>query len=444
MLKKAIFFIAATALVLLLAPFPTLHAAYDTAVYPQKSTAANVEWLAGDVSESLGMYINDVTQVETVACQFSLAGDALEVGVQCPSYADASGSLTIQLYSFVQDYETTLAGTPAASHTFTDFPDNSLLALTFDASAPLKKGEYILRISEPLDQVGYGVGVWLSTAHEAQYFYCNDVRNPANALRLYVGYASSDTHGYEKPTAPDRKESDLSPNTNVMLRFSDPDAKYYYLADKGTQCTLTEDGYLSIAVSGEESAPAVRLSLLFQNELDGEAYPYLLIRAKFSEAVWSKGSMTFSTAEYAKAPLGQTMLYANTADWQNIIVPFGGNMFHQDSINEYLWTIGTEASGSPVTVTVEYVLFFKSLDAANAWDGKIDELTTPVPEVTATADITPSPTASPGSTPVSTPAGSGEPGGNWLVFVWAGIGAAILVTAVILLVVRKKTRSGKV
>ena len=54
---------------------------------------------------------------DTVGIQFSLAKDALFVGVGCPSWTDNFGELTFKLYKFVKDYATTVKGSPIITHT---------------------------------------------------------------------------------------------------------------------------------------------------------------------------------------------------------------------------------------------------------------------------------------------------------------------------------------
>ncbi len=88
---------------------------------------------------------------ETVGIQFSLAADALYVGVGCPSWSNDIGELTVSLYAFDTDYATSVSKDPIVKHTFVDYQDNSYIGFEFTEAAPLKAGEYVIELSDAFD-----------------------------------------------------------------------------------------------------------------------------------------------------------------------------------------------------------------------------------------------------------------------------------------------------
>lgn len=73
------------------------------------------------------------------------------VDVYCPSYNNNLGSLTLSLYRWDTNYATSVAGTPLARQTFTNYFDNARLLLTTSDLAP---GDYVWEISDPDEDVG--------------------------------------------------------------------------------------------------------------------------------------------------------------------------------------------------------------------------------------------------------------------------------------------------
>lgn len=79
------------------------------------------------------------------------------VRVQCPSYSNNTGNLTLTLYAWKTNYATTVAGTPIAMQTFTNFTDNAWLTLNFNTQ---RSGEYLWVLGGATENVG----VWAYSA----------------------------------------------------------------------------------------------------------------------------------------------------------------------------------------------------------------------------------------------------------------------------------------
>ena len=97
-------------------------------------------------------------------------GYLYESAVQAPSYSDNIGNLTIKVFAWNTDYDTTVAAEPVYSQEFVDFADNSEL------------------VCDPVDEGGgEGVGLWMGKTYKG-----------ANVPEEYVKYdITSWIHGKE-------------------------------------------------------------------------------------------------------------------------------------------------------------------------------------------------------------------------------------------------------
>ena len=99
----------------------------------------------------------------SVATHFVFQEGFLEsITANCPSWSNDIGSLTMKIYKWDTDYDTTIAADPVISETFVDYPDNDTLSLDLstDESRGLEAGEYLWFLGDGEDSSGSGVGVW--------------------------------------------------------------------------------------------------------------------------------------------------------------------------------------------------------------------------------------------------------------------------------------------
>jgi len=107
----------------------------------------------------LGIDLSDGTEI---ASRFVVqTGTITDITVECPSWMDSYGSLTLRLYKWVDDYETTVARKPLLELEHVDFPDNAFLHLNPEKK-PLEfgEGEYLFWVGNGSDDFGQGVGVY--------------------------------------------------------------------------------------------------------------------------------------------------------------------------------------------------------------------------------------------------------------------------------------------
>lgn len=91
-----------------------------------------------------------------------------EVSASCPSYSDDLGSLTLKVYAWNTDYETTTAAEPLFSEQFVDFADNSNL-ISFFEEGQIGSGTFLIVLCDGDDPEGQGVGVWMDSVIKDEY-----------------------------------------------------------------------------------------------------------------------------------------------------------------------------------------------------------------------------------------------------------------------------------
>lgn len=96
-------------------------------------------------------YALQVTGTQTPAMKFTADYTFDGVETSCPSYGNNTGNLTMILYKWNTDYNTTVVGNPIATNTFSNFADNAWLKLSFTKQAP---GEYLWVLNNPVETVG--------------------------------------------------------------------------------------------------------------------------------------------------------------------------------------------------------------------------------------------------------------------------------------------------
>lgn len=355
---------------------------------------------------------------DVVGTHFSIAGDAVFVGISCPSWSDSNGNLTFSLYKFDTSYEKSVSAEPMIKHEFVDYPDNAFLGFSFPESAPLKAGEYIIEVTDGIDEVGQGVGVWAQQSYAGQHFYEDGEYNADLSLRmsvklitpLEVPYGPLTANQEQKPSG----EIDYMPYFDAMMRFSDDDAESYYSADSSklqyiNNIEINKEGYLSIDV-GPGNDPYFYLNL--PADADGptrDDYPVMLIRLKRSEGSPKTGEVFFNTTEFP-GPTGGgslTMQYADTTDWQNVIVNLGSNKNFTGTLIDLRYDIVPEAD-QEYNYLIDYILFFSSKEAAAAFKHEdletlLAQRPTPAP-ATPTVTPTDAPTKAPGTATAKTTA----------------------------------------
>ncbi len=95
---------------------------------------------------------------ESLAQQFFATASFDKIQINCPSYSDNEGTITIELFKWQGTYFDTIdrEKNPAvASMDYVDYKDNSILSLSFDTQPD---GEYLLYLTTPNKEKQ--VGVW--------------------------------------------------------------------------------------------------------------------------------------------------------------------------------------------------------------------------------------------------------------------------------------------
>lgn len=411
-----------------------------------------------------------MTPDDVVGSHFSIAADATFVGVGCPSWSNNIGNLTVSLYAFNKDYNTSVSAAPIATHEFVDYEDNAFLGFSFTESDPLKAGEYVVQISDAVpDEATGGVGVWVQQEFAGQVFYEDGERNAELSLRMSVVFINEPETPYgtltgESAEGGEGGDINYTPYLDAILKFSDEDAEFYYTMDNAMyidSLEITDEGYLAVEVIPGNDP---QFYLEIPSWIDGpsrEDYPVMLIRMKQTAGNILNGEIFFSTTEFAGPTAGGNVVvnYEKTNDWQNVIVNFKSNKNFQGMLQRMRFDIIGETT-EDCSYLIDYILFFESVDAAKAF--KHEDLETilssrPTPEpATPTPEPTPTPTAKPTTAPTQTQAAQTaaptsdntqtEEGGLSSTEIIIIVVCAVLVVAaavIITVILRKKKKNAK-
>jgi hypothetical protein len=344
----------------------------------------------------LGSTAYSMREEDTVGIQFSLAKDALFVGVGCPSWTDNFGELTFKLYKFVKDYATTVKGSPIITHTFVDYIDNAYLGFEFTEDNPLKAGEYVIEISDASDDIGLGVGIWTTQKYPGQNLFEDGVYNNSLAARMHVkfkGEAPETPYGELTPVKEENGEVNESPYPfpGAVMRFSDSDADSYYTMSGARyidEMTI-ENGILKIPVqSGNDPQFIIDIQASLE-PVPCDEYPIMLIRLKRPEGSPLTGEIMFNTTDFPGPVLGASVgvTYEDTTEWQDVIVDLSANKNYKGELLTFRYDI-VHMSDKEYLFEIEYILFFGTVEAARNFDMSTLPTPSPTPESTPTPEKT--------------------------------------------------------
>lgn len=390
---------------------------------------------------------------DEVGVHFHMAGDALFVGVCCPSWGDNIGDLTLSLYAFEKDYATSISKEPIRKHEFTDYEDNYFLGFDFPENNPLKSGQYVIVLSDPYDP-DTGVGLWVQNQYPGQRFYGNGQYNPALSARMYIEFKG------DPPEVPyvelgkidvDPGDADTGPYPFLdgIIRFSNPGAEIY--ADRLGSNLLSdisiEDGKLKVQFTAGDY-PCFQLNIgANDNPVPCEQYPVLLIRMKTEASAGSYGDLFFNTTEFPGPAAGGSVAlqYEDTRDWQNIIVNLSSNRNYTGDLISIRYDVARGLE-EDTTYLIDYILFFGTEEAAmNFKEADFETLPTPEPSTEPTS--VPEKTQEPKKTEkVAAAQESTYAKGSSFAFVGIVLlilviaAVAIVVVVVVLIVIKKKKK----
>ena len=347
---------------------------------------------------STGFY--SASETDVIAMQFVLTAPATAVTCNIPSFSNDTGSVTMALFNFDTDYDTSLLSVPVAELTFTDFKDSADLGFAFDKS-PLPAGEYLLVLYNMKDPTptanggnGTGIGVWSNAPHEGQRAYMNGSYLSDTTYPVRITYASKPEKLYGIPTKPAAAEGlDYAPHMAALLDFSDKSTMTYVGGGNQTTASqVTEDGvtFLRLKASTDANDPYQFISfpdtLIKCNE-----YKYALIKLRRTEGSNTQSQLFFTTDEQGLAEAASVRPnYKDTADWQYLIVNLGANNNYHGLLKSFRMDYFQSCKGSH-HMDIQYIALFKSLEAAEAFHDNFEDFKNTAPGEEAPVDPTENP-----------------------------------------------------
>ncbi len=323
------------------------------------------------------------SDTDVVAMQFVLTDKATVISTSVPSYSNNTGSVTVALFAFDTDYDTTLLASPLAEHTFVDFKDGSNLSLTFSGSQPLPAGEYILLLYDMKDDTptanggtGTGIGLWTHRPHEGQRAYLNGSYVSDCAFPLNIRYASKPQKLYGIPTKPAVSgDIDYSPLMNAVLDFRNESYATYLGGANQTQAAYTtESGESFLRLKADKDAGDPYQYINFPDTvIKCNEYKIALLKVRRTEGSTTQSQLFFTTDEQGIAEAASVRPnYKNTTDWQYVIVNLGANNKYSGLLKGFRLDYFQSCEGNQ-HLDVQYIALFKTQEAAEAFHDNFDD-----------------------------------------------------------------------
>lgn len=349
---------------------------------------------------STGFYA--AAETDVLAMQFVLTAPATAVTANIPSLSNNTGSVTMALFAFDTDYDTSLLSSPLAELTFTNFTDGADLGFAFDKS-PLPAGEYLLVLYDMKDPTPNqnggtqtGIGVWTNSAHEGQRAYMNGSFLADTTYPVRVSYASKLEKLYGIPTKPAAAEGiDYAPHMGAALDFSKKEAMAYVGGGNQTTASqVTEDGatFLRLQASKDAGDPYQFINLP-DTLIKCNEYKYLLMKIRRSEGSTTQSQLFFTTDETKLSESASVRPnYKNNTDWQYLVVNLGANNSYHGLLKSLRLDYYQTCKDKGVQyVDIAYIALFKSQEAAEAFHDNFGDFATSSPDDSGKDDPTANP-----------------------------------------------------
>ena len=419
-----------------------------------------------------------VFEESSAAFQLSITAPALRIEICCPTWSrPAGGFLTMSLFKFDKNYETSVAGNTIASKRHEEFDDNAWIGLDFSPDKPLEPGEYIVLLDEV--EVGQQTGLWFLSPSENQIFYSDGKIDESGSIRSRITFLGKPDTYYGKLTKPQEEEipdpvdSSDEPYMDYTMIFNDPDWEDIF-QNPGSLTYEFDDDYLTFSIPFGSDDPQVQL--LFNNITDEEGilvekYPIMLMKVRrLNDTDPVTGEVFFFTETSPGPKAGNSFLfnYENTLDWQYVLIDLSSNKRCRDYLTGIRFDVFDHAPEGG-ELDVAWITFFETKSAAQKFNGdfspyvKATEVPTAKPtaaptEVPKPTDAAPTQapaTATGGSAPSEPTADKGDdktdPGKNNdkknnntpLIIISAIVGVVIIAAVIGIVVMRSKGKKGK-
>ena len=370
--------------VLILAAIPAVPLILPISAAPTATPYVSSEGLEGRVSisgKSAGA--QPMSDMDVVAMQMVLTADVLAISTNVPSYSNNTGSVTMALFAFDTDYDTSLLSAPLAEHTFVDFEDSATLAFLYDEADPLPAGEYLLVLYDMKDPTptanggtDTGIGMWIHAAFEGQRAYLNGSYLADVTYSLSVVYASTPETPYGIPTKPAADENlDLAPLMSAVLDFRTANGKSALGGanqSKATFMTEGDESFTRLAANQDAGDPYQFINFP-DTIIKCNEYKYALLKIRRSEGSSLKSQLFFITDEVKINEAASVRpTYQDTTDWQYVVINLGANNNYKGLLKSLRLDYFQSCKGNQY-VDLQYIALFKTQEAAEAFHDNFED-----------------------------------------------------------------------
>ncbi len=383
-LRRALSLLSAAALLLVSLPSSLALPLAAKSDMPAYTVEAVYPSFAADVSirgtQTGAMQVRDT---DVVGMQVVLTAPTLAISTAVPSYSNNTGSVTLALFRFDTDYDTSLLSDPIAEHTFADFHDSADLTFRFSESDPLPAGEYILLLYDMKDPTpgegqGTGIGIWTHTAYEGQRAYFNGAYVSDRTHPVSVDYVGTPDQLHGIPTKPALSEDiDYAPLMEAVLDFRDAGTMSFLGGGYQTKATHKiegDEGFVRLSADANANDPYQYINLP-DTVIKCSEYRYLLLKVRRVKDSVPGLQVFFSTDEVGiSEPASVRLSYQDTADWQYLVVNLGSSGSYEGLLKILRFDYYLTCDGkSGQYADLQYMALFKSEEAARAFHDNFED-----------------------------------------------------------------------
>ena len=327
----------------------------------------------------------------SAAQKFSAVNSFYAIQVSCPNWASTNSSLTLSLYHWNTDYNTTLAGTAIATIPYTNYNDNQNLEIINESKFP--SGDYLWVLSNPSGSAG----VWEKSSNRngvTNYFNGEIVTGCYSAWMLLnksSGAAYWDQVAYRHSTdggitwSADQMVLKPTEYTRDQLSVCDLDVAkwggYYYIGYTSTEDSRGTDNHAYVCRSkspvgpwekwngsGWGGSPQPVITYTGSKDFFGAGEPSMVVKSDtlFFYYSWNAGEPNSTTTRLATASAKDTNWPSNLKD-RGIVINKSGiaaadhcDVKYRDDLKKFQ-AIHTASR----MTSVSYIVLWESADGIN-------------------------------------------------------------------------------
>ncbi len=177
-----------------------------------------------------------ITSTQLVAQYLKIDKPFKSIQAKCPSYSDSVGNLTMRLYNWAGDYNSTVKGQIVMEQEWVDFGDNAWVGIVTPEGTALPAGEYLWILADPVQTVGIWKGDFdnLDTNIIQESYVSGQLVEGCHECRVFYADEGATVTGGTTPSGPETPAKVIPKDSENIIMFVNSNTSYV----KGTETTL--------------------------------------------------------------------------------------------------------------------------------------------------------------------------------------------------------------